>query len=187
MDIASVTSFSGYAPDCIIRLIIQNCRMILCPLIFMSGLMKTVVTSGPPPWQFSGKYRGIFIQSAKGNLSTHSLLAHLACVWRAGFQPLSLQGMTDKGCPTKKINGFAEQNGSLCDPPPLLALVPACSQTTRLSTPTLLDQLESLSSFGHCEDFTLIIAVILCCFYVIFVMKCNLLLYYIHWNSAVTD
>ena len=182
MDIASVKSFSGYGPDCIIRLIIQNCRMILCTLIFMSGFMKTVVTSGPPPWQFSGKYRGIFIQSAKGNLSTHSLLAHLACVWRAGFQPLSLQGMTDKGCPTKKISSFAEQNGSLCDPPHstgdnlwALALVPACSQTPRLSTPTLLDQLESLSSFGQCEDFTLIIEVILCCFYVIFVIKYYLL------------
>ena len=54
--------------------------------------------------------------------------------------------MTDKGCPTRKISSFAEQNASLCDPPHppgdspwAIPLVPAGSQTPRLSTPTLLD------------------------------------------------
>ena len=38
------------------------------------------------------------------------------------------------------------------------------------------DQLESLSSFGHCAHFTFHVYVMKCCLYVTFVMYCNFLL-----------
>ena len=80
------------------------------------------------------------------SLSSHSLYTHLPFVWLSGFQPLSLQGMTAKGCATKKISSFAEESATLCDPPHppgdklwALPLIPAGSQTPGLSSPTLLD------------------------------------------------
>ena len=82
---------------------------------------------------------------ATNSLSSHSLHTHLPFVWLSGFQPLSLQGMTAKGCAAKKISSFAEQSASLCDPPHLpgdklwaFPLIPG-SQTPGLSSPTLLD------------------------------------------------
>ena len=98
------------------------------------------------PDSFPRNYRVFSNRSATGSLTTHSLLTQLACDWLAGFQPLSLQGMTDKGYPAKKISSFPKQNASLCDSPHpprvncwAFPLVPAGSQAPKLSTTTLHD------------------------------------------------
>ena len=77
----------------------------------------------------------------------HKVYSHTLLVsGLAGFQPLRLQGMIGKGCAGKIISSLAGQNASLCDllhpprdKPWALPLVPAGSQTPRLSSPTLLD------------------------------------------------
>ena len=58
-------------------------------------------------------YTGIFNQSTKGNLSTHSLRTQLVCVWLAGCRP---PGQSEQGYPAKKISHMTDENASLCDP-----------------------------------------------------------------------
>ena len=116
-----------------------------CPNICLD-LWKPCSPQHNHPDSFPRNYRVFSNRSATGSLTTHSLLTQLACDWLAGFQPLSLQGMTDKGCPAKKISSFPKQNASLCDslhPPRVncwaFPLVPAGSQAPKLSTTTLHD------------------------------------------------
>ena len=92
------------------------------------------------------KYTGFFLQSTTESLPTYSPLTHFTCSWLVGFRPLSLQGMSGQGRPTKKIGTSTEQKASLCDlpHPPWdkgwgLPLVPTGSQARRLSAPILLD------------------------------------------------
>ena len=71
---------------------------------YMSGFLKMVLCLYNHPDTFPRKNTGFFLQSTTDRLSTNSLLNHLACVWLAGFPPLSLQGMSSQGCPAKKIS-----------------------------------------------------------------------------------
>ena len=116
-----------------------------CPNICLD-LWKPCSPRHNHPDSFPRNYRVFLDRSATGSLATHTLLTQLACDWLAGFQPLSPQGMTDKGCPAKKISSFPKQNASLCDSPHppkdncwAFPLVPAGSQTPKLSTTTLHD------------------------------------------------
>ena len=53
---------------------------------YMSGFMKTVLTSAQPPWQFSKKLQGIF-QSINHRQPDNTQCTHPACLWLAGWLP----------------------------------------------------------------------------------------------------
>ena len=112
----------------------------------MSGFLKTAPQMSTQPLTLSKKYTGFFLQSTTDSLPSYSPLTNFTCIWLVGFRPLSLQGMSGQGRPTKKISTSTEQKASLYDlPHPLwdkgrgLPLVPTGSQARRLSAPTLLD------------------------------------------------
>ena len=125
-----------------------DCRLsqnILCQ--YMSGFMKTVLTSAQPPWQFSKKLPGIF-QSINHRQPDNTQCTHPACLWLAGWLPATKPTGHDwqRLSYKQKISSFAKQNASLCDPPHppgdncwAFPLVPAGSQATKLSTTTLHD------------------------------------------------
>ena len=61
--------------------------------------------------------RAVKVPDVTGDSTRRPSPNFLVSGWLAGFQTLSLQGMTAKGCAAKKKSSFAEQSASLCDPP----------------------------------------------------------------------
>ena len=115
-------------------------------LVLRSILRQDFINSNSILQSEFKKLQGIFQSISHRQPDKKRLLTQLACDRLPGFQPLSLQGITDKGCPTKKISSFAEQIASPCDPPHppgdncrAFPLVPAGSQAPKLSTTTLHD------------------------------------------------
>ena len=104
-----------------------------------SPYLKFELLAGSP-------FRAVKVPDVTGDSTRRGSPNFLVSGWLAGFQTLSLQGMTAKGCGAKKLGSFAEQSSSLCDPPHppgdklwALPLVQAGSQKPKLSSPTLLD------------------------------------------------
>ena len=78
LKVVSITGVELQQLDC------RLCQNILSQ--YMSGFMKTVLTSAQPPWQFSKKLQGIF-QSINHRQPDNTQCTHPACLWLAGWLP----------------------------------------------------------------------------------------------------